>query len=352
MLEEFKLKRKFDSSQSLRRELIVSKMLKKIKIRKISPVTSLKRILNISTFKTKVNIYSLSSFNKEHNMEFEVSSNANTLSKSTTSIINDNNFTDDSFIKNKNNLINHIISLRKNSAVIISAFLKRKLFLIKYRRNLIIQHIGKKLIFYIIKIQSRVRGFLLKKHFNIIMKSDYLFIYQLNKMIFHKKTDENIKIILRLYSKNKVKHDFILSYSKYLKSYYLPLIKSRPIKKDYKVNFIINDNIIIDPAYPVDYDNGNFYNVIKKGMLKCFTFNKKGKSGFWENMLESKKFIRSNSYDSISLSNSSVSYEPFYYIAKTKVELKPILKPNHKSSFKARQKERKVSFSGSIQYSY
>ena len=75
----------------------------------------------------------------------------------------------------------------------------------------------------------------------------------------------------KIYNKGTQSKEINFKYCKYLKCFFLPLSNLRVIKRLYRVNFIINNNAIIDPRYEIDTDNkGNFYNLIHKNMIYRF----------------------------------------------------------------------------------
>ena len=60
-------------------------------------------------------------------------------------------------------------------------------------------------------------------------------------------------------------------------------MKKGIIKRQYRVNFIVNEHIIIDPRYEVGSDEkGNFYNIILKKMLYNTKNRTKNFSDFFE----------------------------------------------------------------------
>jgi len=277
-------------------------------------------------------------------------------------------------LKYKNELLNNILNQRKKSAIKISNFIKSKIDLINIKKKFLIKKIIDNKIKLIIKIQKHIRGFLVKKSINQILNCEYVLFYRLSKDLINKlnKTKINDKrkqniVQCKIFSRpfDNKKYSFI--YCKFLNCYYLPLINIRILKRKYKINFIINNQTIIDSRYQVDTDNkGNFYNIIMKNMI--FRFKKGEKEmiecqekKYWESIFEIKKKIkRTNSYDSLSISNSNFSNENFTPIYESemsnKCNLKPILKNPLKKieSFEDKKdiKNRKVSFNTKIIYSY
>jgi len=148
----------------------------------------------------------------------------------------------------------------------------------------------------------------------------------------------------------------------------------RVLKREYKLNFIINDKQIIDSRYQVDIDNkGNFYNIITKKMIFRFkkyhseleiqnNFNNyKSYNKYWESIFEIKKIKKANSYDSLSISNSNISNEtnvaPVYGSEISNKNIISILKnPFRKvdsiQNNKNEKRNRNVSFNNKIMYCY
>ncbi len=281
-------------------------------------------------------------------------------------------------LKYKNELLNNILNQRKKSAIKISNFIKSKIDLIKIKKQFLIQKIIDNKIKLIIKIQKHIRGFLIKKSINKILNCEYVLFYRLSKELIDKLNHKNINksnkninkqniVQCKIFSRPFENKKYSFIYCKFLNCYYLPLINIRILKRKYKINFIINNQTIIDSRYQVDIDNkGNFYNIIMKNMI--FRFKKGEKEiieyqekKYWESIFEIKtKIKRTNSYDSLSISNSNISnenYTPIYESEMSnKCNLKPILKNSLKKieSFedKKENKKRKVSFNTKIIYSY
>lgn len=154
-------------------------------------------------------------------------------------------------------------------------------------------------------IQSAFRSYFIRKNIKQLLNKlneNYIFIYDYNRKYFQNRksrssgTDKTINnanlnhslnnnatgenpsfydeepnhdIKLKLINK-KGKYSEILNleYCKFLKSYVLIFKKKGLIRKSYRVNFIVNGNVIIDPRYKLDTDeDGKFYNVIESHML-------------------------------------------------------------------------------------
>lgn len=167
-----------------------------------------------------------------------------------------------------------------------------------------------------ISIQASFRSFFIRKNIKTILNKldeNYIFVYNYNKKYFQnnkgkslennaneyeEEPNHDIKLQLLGNGSKKAKNCEVLNfeYSKFLKSYLLVFKKKGLIRRNYKINFIVNGNIIIDPRFKLDADeDGKFYNVIESYMLM---FRNKIKS--YENKLRfealhSKANIHNNS---------------------------------------------------------
>ena len=106
--------------------------------------------------------------------------------------------------------------------------------------------------------------------------------------------DIQYDIKLKLINKN-CKETKILNfeYSKFLKSYLVIFKKRGSIRKNYKVNFIVNGNIVIDPRFKLDIDeDGKFYNIIESHWLLI-----KNKIKSYENKLKYMSYLTKSNND-------------------------------------------------------
>ena len=263
----------------------------------------------------------------------------------------------------KEYLLLKILKQRKKEAKKISNFLKRKLQIIKIKKGFLIQKIIQKRTILITKIQSHIKAFLVRKSINSIFNCENVFFYCLSKNLQKFNNYENnvineTIIKCKIYNKGTQSKEINFKYCKYLKCFFLPLSNLRVIKRLYRVNFIINNNAIIDPRYEIDTDNkGNFYNLIHKNMIYRFKKNNFIKddfnSKFWESIFEIKKRNkRINSFDSVSLTNSNLSNEIMNENEKNKKTIKPILKKSGSRKLNYTRTKRKVSFNNKISFSY
>ena len=263
----------------------------------------------------------------------------------------------------KDYILFKILKQRKNEAKKISNFLKRKLQIIKIKKEILIREIIEKRKILISKIQSHIKGFLVRKSINSLFNCEKVFFYYLSKNLQKFNNYENNVISeniikCKIFNKGTQSKEINCKYCKYLKCFYLPLSSLRVIKRIYRVNFIINNNAIIDPRYEIDVDNkGNFYNLIHKNMIYRFKNNNFIKedfnSKFWESIFEIKKRNkRLNSFDSLSLTNSNISNEIINENENNKAQIKPILKKTNSRKLNCTRTKRKVSFNNKISFSY
>lgn len=307
----------------------------------------------------------------------------------------------------KFDFIKNLLIQRKNAAMKISNFIKKKVLIMKMKKKIILKKLLKIRREKIKKIQAVMKGRFVRKEFNLLLQNDYVFFYQMDttlvdKLALFSKNNEinnnskikekinkidNIKIQIFSHQFKMKKFKFI--YNKALKTYYLPIKKVRVLKRQFKVNFYINDIPVIDPRYGVDFDSkGNFFNIILKIMI--IKINKKQSSfssvnhiqynnnndnnnsennneeGYWESIFHIKRLKRANSFDSISISNSNISnnnevsntsiVSPPKYESEiaNKTDIKPILKKTMRriESCNKGYSNRKVSFNNKIMISY
>jgi len=300
--------------------------------------------------------------------------------------------------------IKNILTQRKNAAIKISNFIKNKLHIIKMKKKIILKKLLKMRREKIKKIQAVMKGIFVRKEIKLLLQNDFVFLYQMDntlvdKLALFNKTNDEIKNNSKIEKVNKIdnikiqifSHQFKMKkfkfiYNKPLKTYYLPIKKVRVLKRQFKVNFYINDILVIDPRFGIDFDSkGNFFNIILKSMIikinKNSSFssvqnvqidentnneNKDNEEGYWESIFHLKRLKRANSFDSISISNSNVSnnnevannpiVSPPKYESEiaNKTDIKPILKKTMRriESCNKSYSNRKVSFNNKIMISY
>ena len=292
---------------------------------------------------------------------------------------------DEEKLKLQGELILTILTQRKKKAIQISSFLKRKYNRIYFKKKFLMNLILKKRFFLISKIQSNIKGYIIKKSITKLFNCEYVFFYRLSpdltttisksKISKGKNKNNNNKNDVRCKIKAFKNQEFKFIYCRALNCFYLPLTKIRVLRREYKLNFIINGKQIIDSRYQVDTDNkGNFYNIITKSMIfrlkkidkeieiqnNFNNYNSQNK--YWESIFEIKKIKKANSYDSLSISNSNISNEtnvaPVY---ESEISNKnniisilknPLKKVGSIGDNKKEKKNRNVSFSNKVMYCY
>ena len=293
--------------------------------------------------------------------------------------------TEEKKLKVQGELILTILKKKKKKAIQISSFLKRKYNRIYFKKKFLMNLILKKRFFLISKIQSNIKGYIIKKSITKLFNCEYVFFYRLSpdltttisksKISKGKNKNNNNKNDVRCKIKAFKNQEFKFIYCRALNCFYLPLTKIRVLRREYKLNFIINGKQIIDSRYQVDTDNkGNFYNIITKSMIFRFkkidkeieiqnNFNNyNSQNKYWESIFEIKKIKKANSYDSLSISNSNISNEtnvaPVY---ESEISNKnniisilknPLKKVGSIGDNKKEKKNRNVSFSNKVMYCY
>lgn len=289
-------------------------------------------------------------------------------------------------------IISQIIHQRKLNAIKISSFLKCQLSIIKKKKQDMINFILKKRREACLFIQTYYRMFIVNKQFRKILYSrKFVFFYSLEKRMKNKYENGSEKLnslkikIFNIKERNKGK-DVIyqLEYSKYLDQYFLPIPAKGPLKQKLFVNFLFNDQCIIDPRYDVGCnEKGEYCNIVYHSYLYRTCYFSKFKTveilpkyKFWENIFEiknssgKKKRYNGDSSNSVSgisidqyLGTSNVELED----KKEEIEVKPILKnkiisvtnknqPNPQKPEKRRKStkniNKKVEFNQSISFGY
>ena len=268
-------------------------------------------------------------------------------------------------------LIKLILKTRKNLVLCLQRNLRKYLMKKKLKTYFIIKEIILKREKSALIIQKKFRNFLIKNHFNSLLQKDAIFLYNFpedlfnkicilttSKENFYKKLNKkNFELSIQIYKPN-IRLNF--EYSKYLKCYYVSLKKFKIIKKKLSINFIINNEKIIDPRYSIINDSkGNFYNVINSFMIfkKLKQRSPLIKSNFKEPKFWEELFILKNNknYDNFSISSKTDiskeveknfgEYTSCIHRIKRK-KIKSILKnnKNNKNIYVKKEMCKKVSF--------
>ena len=280
-------------------------------------------------------------------------------------------------------IIKTIIQKRKTSSILIQRNFRKYIiekhlksyFLI---RNLLFNREKAALL-----IQKNLKNYFIQKHFKSLLKNDALFLYDFPKDLlnsicilstskekfYEKINNKNMELAIQLYKPNLF---LKFSYSKYLKCYYIPLKKNKLFKKRLTVNFIVNNEKIIDPRYSIINDSkGNFFNIINSFMIFKRLKQRSPiiKSNFkepkvWEELFVLKQH-RKLSFDTSSLSSKTdiskemeknqSEYISFYNRANNinknkKTVLHSILKHRKKKNKNEKNKIKKVSFRNDVEF--
>lgn len=160
---------------------------------------------------------------------------------------------DSSYLQKKEIVINIILYERKQQAMKISSFLKNKISQnIKIKKYLIQQ----KILENIILIQKNFRGYLIRKKV-----TDYLSKIRTSYLI-KSGIEENIKnlqMIVFFVNKNKI---FDFYYDKFFQKFIFFMDRTKVQKPQYKIQFICDGRVIIDPQFPTTEENGMYINII------------------------------------------------------------------------------------------
>ena len=182
---------------------------------------------------------------------------------------------------------------------------------IQFMRNFFTYHIIRQREAQVTLIQSTVRRFLLQKDIKAIglNRGIYIFFYIPPKMYY---TESQCIPKISFQLKNGKRFD--LNYSKALHTYYIPLKKTG--KREYHLNFIVNDHNIVDSRFPVELNqkNGSFYNIISSSMMykpRSSKIENQPNSKKWEQIFQIKKYYqkRKISIDTAVSQNTDVSAE-------------------------------------------
>jgi hypothetical protein len=165
------------------------------------------------------------------------------------------------FLDLKDYLIKKILNDRLQARRRILKFLKKIKDRDKQLKEFLIKCIINERIRAAALIQSMYRMHLTKKHIQEILHikiNDYILFYN---------SESSRQIELKIYKKQDYK-TFSFKFSKQLNIYYLVLKDIRVLKKRYRVNFVFDGKVIIDPRYIVDCYAGKFYNIINASMFQ------------------------------------------------------------------------------------
>jgi hypothetical protein len=183
---------------------------------------------------------------------------------------------------------------------------------VKARKKVLYEHMLRKILEERLRsavlIQSVYRRFKVKQNLKDILDlkmNDYILFYYTD---LNDGNVNNQNVQIRINNKRSNGTLMSLTYSKLLNTHYLVLGGLRILHKSFRVNFIVNEKVIIDPRYQVDCKDGKFYNIIEASMLY------KGRKRIeraalyksWERVFE----ITVSERDTRSVSDTSASEQP------------------------------------------
>ena len=160
---------------------------------------------------------------------------------------------ENSYQTKKDILMNIILYERKQKAIKISSFLKNKLIQkIKLKKFILQQRINNN----IILLQKNFRGYLIRKKITDYIskiRTSYLIKTGIEEKI------KNLQMIVFFNNKNKI---FNFTYDKFFQNFILFMDRTNVQKRQYKIQFICDGKVIIDPQFPTQEENGMYINII------------------------------------------------------------------------------------------
>ena len=158
-----------------------------------------------------------------------------------------------SYQQKKEILMNIILYERKQKAIKISSFLKNKLNQnIKLKKLILQQKINNN----IIMLQKNFRGYLIRKKITDYIskiRTSYLIKTGIEEKI------KNLQMIVFFNKKNKI---FNFTYDNFFQNFILFMDRTNVQKRQYKIQFICDGKVIIDPQFPTQEENGMYINII------------------------------------------------------------------------------------------
>ena len=160
---------------------------------------------------------------------------------------------ENSYQQKKEILMNIILYERKQQAIKISSLLKNKLIQkIKLKKFILQQRINNN----IILLQKNFRGYLIRKKITDYIskiRTSYLIKTGIEEKI------KNLQMIVFFNNKNKI---FNFTYDKFFQNFILFMDRTNVQKRQYKIQFICDGKVIIDPQFPTQEENGMYINII------------------------------------------------------------------------------------------
>ena len=164
-----------------------------------------------------------------------------------------------SLMQKKEIIINIILYERKQQAMKISSFLKNKINQnIKIKKLVIRQKINEN----ILLIQKNFRGYLIRKKVTDYLskiRTSYLIKSGIEEKI------KNLQMLVFFNNKNKI---FNFYFDKFFGKYIFFMDRTKVQKRQYKIQFICDGRIIIDPQFPTKEENGMYISIIDFDYVK------------------------------------------------------------------------------------
>ena len=160
---------------------------------------------------------------------------------------------ENSFQTKKEILMNIILYERKQKAIKISSFLKNKLVQNIKIKKFILQQ---KILNNILLLQKNFRGYLIRKKITDYLskiRTSYLIKTGIQEKI------KNLQMIVFFNNKNKI---FNFIYDNFFQNFILFMERTDVQKRQYKIQFICDGRVIIDPQFPTKEENGMYINII------------------------------------------------------------------------------------------
>ena len=160
---------------------------------------------------------------------------------------------ENSYLAKKDILMNIILYERKQKAMKISSFLKNKLVQNIKIKKFILQQ---KILNNILLLQKNFRGYLIRKKITDYLskiRTSYLIKTGIQEKI------KNLQMIVFFNNKNKI---FNFIYDNFFQNFILFMERTNVQKRQYKIQFICDGRVIIDPQFPTKEENGMYINII------------------------------------------------------------------------------------------
>ena len=154
-------------------------------------------------------------------------------------------------------IINKIIRERRNAIFKIINFLYSAVKNIKEKREIIIKRIRNERKFFSQVLQNNIRYYLMRKKVNLLLEKEKDHFCLICKI-------KNVKkVYLNVFIEKGQTEKLEFEFCKLRKVFVIYIQRELAQGNSFRVNFIADEKIVIDPEYRTDYDeSGNFYNLI------------------------------------------------------------------------------------------